>query len=205
MAAVKKATANKSPATKASAKKPLKTAPKTKPKPAAKKVVPLKKVAAKATAKVLKAGDKAPDFSMPATLMGTASLKALSGSPFVLYFYPKDDTSGCTAEACDFRDQLPAFKNLKATVIGVSKDSLASHEKFAKKYELSFPLASDEKTKVCEAFGTWVEKSMYGRTYMGIERSTFVIDGKGVIRALWRKVSVTGHVAEVAKALQDIA
>lgn len=149
-------------------------------------------------------GGKAPAFAMPATPGGTVSNASLKGKPYVLYFYPKDDTSGCTAEACGFRDALPAFGRLGAKVIGVSRDSIASHEKFIKKYKLTFPLASDESGKVCAAFGVWVKKSMYGRSYMGIERSTFLIDGKGVIRAVWRKVSVPGHVEEVKKAVQDL-
>lgn len=149
-------------------------------------------------------GSVAPAFSMPATLIGKVSTASLKGKPFVLYFYPKDDTSGCTAEACGFRDALPAFADLDVAVIGVSKDSLASHEKFSRKYDLTFPLASDEGGAVCNSFGTWVQKSMYGRTYMGIERSTFLVDGKGVIRAVWRKVSVTGHIEEVRKALESL-
>ena len=123
----------------------------------------------------------------------------------VLYFYPKDDTSGCTAEACAFRDQLPDFSKLKATVIGVSRDSTASHDEFKTKYKLPFPLAADEDGKVCEAYGVWAEKSMYGRKYMGIERATFLIDGKGTLRGVWRKVKVPGHVEavlEAAKALK---
>ena len=123
----------------------------------------------------------------------------------VLYFYPKDDTSGCTAEACAFRDQLPDFSKLKTAVIGVSRDSAASHDKFKTKYQLPFPLASDEDGKVCEAYGVWAEKSMYGRKYMGIERSTFLIDGNGILRGVWRKVKVPGHVEavlEAAKALK---
>jgi peroxiredoxin Q/BCP len=124
----------------------------------------------------LEAGDKAPDFTMPTDGGGKVSLKALRGKPVVLYFYPKDNTSGCTAEACAFRDALPDFSKLKATVIGVSRDPVKSHEKFKEKYNLSFPLASDEDGKVTEAYGVWVEKSMYGRKYMGIERSTFLID-----------------------------
>jgi peroxiredoxin Q/BCP len=149
-------------------------------------------------------GDPAPVFSLPATQIGTASSAALKGKPYVLYFYPKDDTSGCTAEACGFRDALPDFAKLKVAVIGISKDSLAKHEKFAAKYELTFPLASDEASDVCEKFGVWKQKSMYGRTYMGIERSTFLIDGKGIIRAAWHKVSVPGHVDEVKKAIQAL-
>ncbi|MDE1901096.1 MAG: peroxiredoxin [Alphaproteobacteria bacterium] len=149
-------------------------------------------------------GRPAPAFTLPATRIGKASLKDLKGKPFVLYFYPKDDTSGCTTEACGFRDALPAFAKLGVTVIGVSKDSLASHEKFAKKYDLTFPLASDADGDICEKFGVWKEKSMYGRKYMGIERSTFLIDGKGVVRAVWRKVSVTGHIDEVAGAIAGL-
>ena len=123
----------------------------------------------------------------------------------MLYFYPKDDTSGCTAEACAFRDQLPDFSKLKTAVIGVSRDSAASHDKFKTKYQLPFPLASDEDGKVCEAYGVWAEKSMYGRKYMGIERSTFLIDGNGILRGVWRNVKVPGHVEavlEAAKALK---
>jgi peroxiredoxin Q/BCP len=150
-------------------------------------------------------GDKAPSFTLPSDGGGEVSLKDFKGNPVVLYFYPKDDTSGCTAEACAFRDQLPDFSRLKATVIGVSRDSAASHDKFKTKYRLPFPLASDEDGKVCEAYGVWTEKSMYGRKYMGIERSTFLIDGNGVFRGVWRKVKVPGHVEavlEAAKALK---
>lgn len=152
----------------------------------------------------LKTGDIAPDFSMPATGGATLTRNDFAGKPFVLYFYPKDDTSGCTAEACDFRDSMAAFNALGATVIGVSKDSVASHEKFAKKYGLTFPLGSDAEGAVCAAYGTWVEKSMYGRKYMGIERATFLVDGDGRIVQIWRKVKVGGHVAEVALALAAI-
>ncbi len=148
----------------------------------------------------LMVGDKAPDFTLPSNGGGKVSLKALKGKSVVLYFYPKDDTSGCTAEACAFRDALPDFSKVKAAVIGISRDSVASHDKFKTKYGLPFPLASDEDGKVCEAYGTWVEKSMYGRKYMGIERATFLIDGKGIIRHIWRKVKVQGHAEEVLKA-----
>lgn len=148
-------------------------------------------------------GKKVPAFSLP-TADGTVSSAELKGKPFVLYFYPKDDTPGCTTEACGFRDALPAFKKLKATVIGVSKDSVKSHAKFAEKFSLPFPLASDEEGKVLAAFGVWVEKSMYGRKYMGIDRATFLVDAEGVIRAVWRKVSVTGHVEDVQKALEQL-
>lgn len=148
----------------------------------------------------LEVGDEAPDFSLPADSGGKVSLKELKGKTVVLYFYPKDDTSGCTAEACAFRDQLPDFSKVKAEVVGISRDPVASHDKFKKKFKLTFPLASDEEGKVCEAYGTWVEKSMYGKKYMGIERATFLIDGKGVIRNIWRKVKVDGHAEEVLKA-----
>ena len=155
------------------------------------------------TTKAPQLGDKAPAFTLPSTA-GEVSSAALKGKLFVLYFYPKDDTPGCTTEACGFRDALPDFGKLGVTVIGVSKDSLASHEKFKKKFDLLFPLASDEDGAVCEAYGVWVEKSMYGKKYMGIDRSTFVIDGKGVIRAVWRKVSVPGHADEVKKAIAEL-
>jgi peroxiredoxin Q/BCP len=122
----------------------------------------------------------------------------------VIYFYPKDDTTGCTAEACGFRDQFPKFGKIDATVIGISRDSVASHDKFKKKYELPFTLASDDKGKVTEQYGVWVEKSMYGRKYMGIERATFLIDAKGVVRQEWRKVKVPGHVDEVLKAVKAL-
>jgi thioredoxin-dependent peroxiredoxin len=148
-------------------------------------------------------GDKAPSFTLPSD-GGNVSLKDFKSQPVVLYFYPKDDTSGCTAEACAFRDQLPDFSRLKTTVIGVSRDNAASHGKFKTKYQLPFPLASDEDGKVCEAYGVWAEKSMYGRKYMGIERSTFLIDGNGMLRGVWRKVKVPGHVDEVLQAVKAL-
>jgi len=152
----------------------------------------------------LEIGDKAPDFTLSTDGGGTVSLKQLKGEPVILYFYPKDDTTGCTAEACGFRDALPNFSRIGAAVIGVSKDSPASHDKFKKKYKLPFTLASDEDTAVAQRYGVWVEKSMYGRKYMGMDRSTFLIDGKGVIRGLWRKVKVPGHVDEVLKAVKAL-
>lgn len=152
----------------------------------------------------LDVGDKAPTFTLPTDGGGDISLKDLKGETVILYFYPKDDTSGCTAEACAFRDALPDFSKVNATVIGVSKDPVKKHDKFKNKYDLTFPLASDEDGKVCDAYGTWVEKSMYGRKYMGIDRSTFLIDRNGVIRAIWRKVKVPGHVDEVLKATQAL-
>ena len=149
-------------------------------------------------------GKAAPAFTMPTDGGGKVSLAALKGKPVVLYFYPKDDTSGCTKEACGFRDAMPDFSKVDATIIGVSKDSVASHDRFKAKYQLPFILASDADTGVCEKYGVWVEKSMYGRKYMGIERTTFLIDGQGVVRARWGKVKVPGHVEEVLKALQDL-
>jgi thioredoxin-dependent peroxiredoxin len=152
----------------------------------------------------LKPGDKAPDFTLPTDGAGRLTLSKLKGKKVILYFYPKDDTSGCTAEACGFRDNLPHFGKTDAVVIGVSRDSVASHDKFKKKHELPFTLVADEDGKVCEAYGTWVEKSMYGRKYMGIERATFLIDEKGVIRNVWRKVKVGGHVEAVLDAAKAI-
>jgi peroxiredoxin Q/BCP len=149
-------------------------------------------------------GKPAPDFAMATDGGGKVSLKSLKGKRIVLYFYPKDDTPGCTTEACAFRDSLPDFSKVKAAIIGVSRDGTASHEKFKKKFKLPFPLASDEDGKVCEAYGVWVEKSMYGRKYMGIERATFLIDEKGVVRAIWRKVKVGGHAEEVLAAVKGL-
>ena len=151
-----------------------------------------------------KEGDKAPDFTLPTDGGGQVSLSQLQGKTVILYFYPKDDTSGCTAEACGFRDAIPDFSEANATVIGISRDSVAKHDKFKAKYDLPFTLASDEQSEVCEAYGTWVEKSMYGRKYMGIERATFLIDGTGTVRNIWRKVKVPGHVDAVLKAAKEI-
>ncbi|MDX2102300.1 MAG: thioredoxin-dependent thiol peroxidase [Alphaproteobacteria bacterium] len=149
-------------------------------------------------------GQPAPAFTMPTDGGGTVSLSDLAGKIVVLYFYPKDDTSGCTAEACDFRDNLAQFNSVGAVVIGVSKDSVASHDKFKKKHGLTFTLASDAEGETCERYGTWVQKSMYGRTYMGIDRATFLIDGTGTVRQIWRKVKVPGHVAAVKKAIDAL-
>ncbi len=149
-------------------------------------------------------GDKVPDFTLPADGGGKVKLSERRGRRVVLYFYPKDDTPGCTKEACGFRDALPDFSKIDAEVIGVSKDSTAKHDKFKAKYELPFTLLSDEDGQVCEAFGTWVEKSMYGRKYMGIDRATFLIDETGTLRAEWRKVKVPGHVDEVLRAAQSL-
>lgn len=152
----------------------------------------------------LSEGDIAPDFTMPTDGGGSLTLSALKGKPVVLYFYPKDDTSGCTKEACGFQESLPDFSDVDAAIIGVSKDTVAKHDKFKAKYELTFPLVSDEDGSVCEAYGTWVEKSMYGRKYMGIERATFLIDAEGKLARIWRKVKVTGHVKQVLKAVQEL-
>ena len=138
-------------------------------------------------------GDKAPDFEMPASGGRTVSLAGLKGKPFVLYFYPKADTPGCTKEACAFQEALPQLGGIGIDVIGVSPDKIKPIEKFADKYKLTFPLASDESHAVAEQYGTWVEKSMYGRRYMGMERSTFLVGSDGKIAKVWRKVSVTGH------------
>ena len=149
-------------------------------------------------------GKPAPDFAMPTDGGGKVSLKDFKGKKLILYFYPKDDTPGCTKEACGFRDSLPDFSKAKAAVLGVSRDKVASHDKFKAKYDLNFPLASDEDGKCSAAYKTWVEKSMYGRKYMGLERSTFLIDEKGILRAEWRKVKVPGHVEEVLAAVKAL-
>ena len=151
----------------------------------------------------LQVGQTAPDFTLPRDGGTTVTLSAFRPGKVVLYFYPKDDTPGCTQESCDFRDNMTALKRLKVQVIGISKDSVKKHDKFKEKYELNFPLASDENGDVCEQYGVWVEKSMYGKKYMGIERSTFLIDENGKIAQLWRKVSVTAHVTEVLKVLKE--
>lgn len=145
-------------------------------------------------------GSKAPAFDMPADGGGRATLSG----PTVLYFYPKADTPGCTNEAKDFTAHADAFAAAGVTVIGVSKDPVKKLDKFKAKYDLEVTLASDEETGVCERYGVWVEKSMYGKTYMGIERATFLIDGAGVVRRVWRKVSVKGHAEEVLAAVQAL-
>jgi peroxiredoxin Q/BCP len=149
-------------------------------------------------------GDKAPDFTLPTDGNGTVALKTERGKPVIVSFYPKDDTSGCTKEACGFRDAMPDFSKIDATIIGISKDSVRAHDKFKQKYRLPFILASDESGEVCEKYGVWVQKSMYGRKYMGIERTTVLIDGKGVIRGLWPKVKIDGHVDEVLAAAKAL-
>ena len=149
-------------------------------------------------------GDAAPDFSLPASGGRTVSLAAMRGRPFLLYFYPKADTSGCTKEACAFQEALPQLGKLGLEVVGMSPDPMKPIEKFAAKYNLTFPLASDEGKAAAEAYGVWVEKSMYGRKYMGIERSSFLIDGTGKVARAWRKVKVEGHAAEVMAAAKTL-
>ncbi|MGH7023426.1 MAG: peroxiredoxin [Caulobacteraceae bacterium] len=151
----------------------------------------------------VKVGDKAPGFELPGA-DGPVSLSALKGKTVVLYFYPKDDTSGCTAEAQGFTAASDDFTAAGAVVVGVSKDSAASHQKFKAKYGLSPLLGSAKDDDVVERYGAWVEKSMYGRKYMGIDRSTFLIDGAGVVRRIWRKVKVGGHVADVLDAARGL-
>lgn len=152
--------------------------------------------------KDLAIGDKAPEVSLPDQDSNTVSLKDFKGKQVVLYFYPKDDTPGCTQESCDFRDSMGPIKKAGAVVLGVSFDGQASHQKFIKKFSLPFTLLSDEDKTVAKAYGVYKEKSMYGKKYWGIERSTFVIDPQGVIKAIFRKVKVTGHVDEVLEALK---
>ncbi len=147
-------------------------------------------------------GDKAPDVDLPDQSGGTVSLKDFKGRQVVLYFYPKDDTPGCTKEACAFRDALAPIKKVGAVVLGVSMDGRTAHEKFIAKYGLPFSLLSDEKAKVSQAYGVYKKKSMYGRTFWGIERSTFVIGSDGTIKAVFRKVKVDGHVDDVVAALK---
>ncbi|HKJ01467.1 MAG TPA: thioredoxin-dependent thiol peroxidase [Longimicrobiales bacterium] len=146
-------------------------------------------------------GKVAPDFTLPSDDRGDVTLSALRGRKVILYFYPKDDTSGCTAQACELRDSLPRFEGIDAVILGASPDSVESHARFRKKYDLNFTLLADEDHAVAEAYGVWKEKSMYGRTYMGIERSTFLIDEEGVVMEAWRKVKAKGHADLVAEAL----
>ena len=155
-------------------------------------------------ADALKVGDKAPGFKLPTDGCKDVSLALLKGKPFVLYFYPKDDTSGCTKEADGYSGAAKSFEKLGIPVIGVSKDSLQSHEKFRAKHKLRVVLASDEALKAAMAYGVWGEKSLYGRKYMGMERATFLIDGSGRIAQIWRKVRVPGHVEAVLAAAKSL-
>ena len=153
---------------------------------------------------MIEPGTKAPDFSLPRDGGGEVALSDLGGKTVVLYFYPKDDTSGCTKEAVAFTELMPEFEAAGATVLGISKDSVGKHDKFRDKYDLKVTLLSDDESDVCERFGVWVEKSMYGKTYMGIERSTFLIDGEGTVREVWRKVKVPGHAEKVLEAVKAL-
>lgn len=146
----------------------------------------------------------APEFVMATDTTGEISLGSLAGVKFVLYFYPKDDTPGCTKEAIGFTEKAAEFEKLGVTVIGVSKDTVAKHEKFRTKHNLSVILASDENGATCEAYGVWVEKNMYGRKYMGIERATFLVNSEGIIQSIWRKVKVKDHVEAVLEAASGL-
>jgi thioredoxin-dependent peroxiredoxin len=153
---------------------------------------------------MLQEGKKAPDFTLPGDGGNKIKLSALKGRPVVLYFYPKDDTAGCTKEAVAFTDLKAEFDAIGAIVIGISPDSAASHDKFIAKHDLAVRLASDEDKKVVEKYGVWVEKSMYGRKYMGVERTTFLIDATGKIASVWRKVKVPGHAEAVLEATREL-
>ncbi len=150
----------------------------------------------------LKIGDKAPSFTLPTDGSDKMSLSSLKGEKVVLYFYPKDDTPGCTKESCSFNDNLSQLNKLNTQVVGISKCSVKKHDKFKAKYNLNFPLVSDEEHDVCEQYGTWVEKNMYGKKYMGIERTTFLIDEKGKIEQIWRKIKVKDHTEAVIEAIK---
>lgn len=152
---------------------------------------------------MLEVGKKAPDFSLLNQDEKKISLKDYVGQKVVLYFYPKDDTSGCTKEACSFSDDLPKFSKIDAVILGVSPDSVKSHKKFSEKYKLKFDLLADDEKNVVEKYGVWKEKSMYGRKYLGVERTTFIIDEKGKIKKIFNKVKVDGHNKEVLEALKE--
>ena len=155
-------------------------------------------------AKELAPGDKAPSFRVPTDGDGEISSAALKGKPYVLYFYPKDNTSGCTKEAVNFSEAKRKFAAAGVEIVGISKDSPESHAKFRKKYTLKITLGSDSELKIANAYGVWVEKSLYGRRYMGMDRATFLVDAKGVIRQVWRKVKVPGHVEAVLSAAKAL-
>lgn len=150
---------------------------------------------------MLKPGDKAPDFKLKSDDYKEVSLKDLRGKKIILYFYPKDNTSGCTAEACSFRDSFKKITRKSTVVIGISKDSTESHINFKKKYNLPFQLLSDESTEILKRYNVWKEKSMYGKKYFGIERTTYIIDENGVISNIFSKVRVNGHIEEILKCL----
>lgn len=150
---------------------------------------------------MIKVGDVAPDFALPSGDGGTIRLSDLKGKKVVLYFYPKDNTPGCTKEACSFRENLSTLKNKGAVVLGVSADRVDSHARFADRFSLSFPLLSDESKEVIRSYGVWKQKSLYGRKFMGIERTTFVINERGIIEHIFPKVKVEGHTKEVLQVL----
>jgi peroxiredoxin Q/BCP len=152
----------------------------------------------------LEENNHAPEIEISLDDGKIVALQQFSGKNIVLYFYPKDDTPGCTTEAKDFASLTPKFTKLNTVIIGISKDNAASHKKFKDKYCIPFPLASDLDGKICEAYGVWVEKSMYGKKYMGIQRSTFIIDKKGSIKRIWRNVSVTNHAQEVLETIENL-
>jgi len=210
--AAKKKTATKKATKKGKGKKPVarkRGRAKAAPKKPARKVAAKKparpkgrKTVARASAAALvDVGSRAPDFALASDQGGEVRLSALRGKKVVLYFYPKDDTPGCTIQACDFRDAAPRFEGVDAVVLGVSADSVESHRKFRDKFALNFPLLADERHEVAEAYGVWKKKSMYGRTFMGIERSTFLIDEQGLVAGAWRKVSPQGHADMLAELL----
>ena len=155
-------------------------------------------------AKELAPGDRAPAFKMATDSNGEISSQALKGKPYVLYFYPKDDTAGCTKEAIAFTAAKKKFDALGVEIVGISKDSAQSHDKFKTKHKLKITLASDPEKETAEAYGVWVEKTLYGRRYMGMDRATFLVDAKGVIRHIWRKVKVPGHVEAVLDAAKTL-
>jgi peroxiredoxin Q/BCP len=196
--AVKKTAAKKKAVSKPAKKAKKALVRKTRATKAAKSAIP-----ANAPESLLKKGDLAPSFKLQTDSGEWVSLDQFRGKTVVLYFYPKDDTPGCTQESCDFRDSFGALSSKGVVVLGASKDSVGSHQKFKTKYQLPFPLLSDESGTLCEAYGVWKEKSMYGRKYMGIERSTFVIGADGRIAKVYPKVSVPGHVGEVISDLTD--
>jgi len=150
---------------------------------------------------MIEPGTPAPDFTLPSDDGSEVTLSELRGRKVVLYFYPKDDTPGCTIQACDFRDALPRFEDVDAVVLGVSADSLESHAEFRAKFDLNFPLLADVDHRVSEAYGVWKEKKLYGRAFMGIERSTFLVDEHGVVERVWRKVKPKGHQEMLAELL----
>ena len=150
-------------------------------------------------------GDTAPDFTLPTDGGGEIALSSFKGQKVIIYFYPKDNTPGCTTESCEFNDALPNFEKLNTAIIGISKDSVKKHDNFKTKYGFKFPLASDENSDTCERYGVWKEKNMYGKKFWGIVRSTFLIDENGKIEAIWNKVKVKGHVEAVQAEIEDLA